>query len=85
MDLFLQLCYSEKKVLNREISCMANTYHKFLKKNIDLAPLGVEHSANEAVYFCTPKGTSIIGWAGVDGIHYCFIRGFGEMVLQSAP
>ena len=64
---------------------MANTYHKFLKKNIDLAPLGVEHNANEAAYFCTPKGANIIGWAGVDGIHYCSIRGFGEMVFAVSP
>ena len=60
---------------------MAYGYQGFLKKKIDLAPLGVERGADRAGYFCTPQGASIIGWAGVDGIHYCFIRGFGEMVF----
>lgn len=64
---------------------MANAYHKFLNKGIDIAPLGVERNTSEVTYFCTPKGASIIGWAGVDGIHYCFIRGFGEMVFAVSP
>jgi hypothetical protein len=36
-------------------------------------------------HFCTPKGAKVIGWAGVDGIHYCFVRGFGEMVFAVSP
>ncbi len=64
---------------------MAYGYQGFLKKKIDLAPLGVERGADRAGYFCTPQGASIIGWAGVDGIHYCFIRGFGEMVFAVSP
>lgn len=27
----------------------------------------------------------MIGWAGADGIHYCFIRGFGDMVFSVSP
>lgn len=64
---------------------MAVFYQKFLKQNIDLAPLGVEQIPDSPTYFCTPKGASIIGWAGVDGIHFCFIRGFGEMVFAVSP
>ncbi len=64
---------------------MTNTYRKFLSKNLDLSSLGVECRVDNAPYFCTPKGASIIGWAGVDGIHYCFIRGFGEMVFSVSP
>lgn len=64
---------------------MAESYRRFLKRNIDLAPLGVEQRADSDPYFCTPKGASVIGWAGVDGIHYCFIRGFGEMVFAVSP
>lgn len=60
-------------------------YQKFLKENIDLVPLGVGYQENAYPYFCTPKGANIIGWAGVDGIHYCFIRGFGEMVFAISP
>ena len=61
------------------------TYRNFTKKSIDLAPLGFEKGAGDETYFCTPKGAKIIGWAGVDGIHYCLIRGFGEMVFAVSP
>lgn len=56
-------------------------YSKFLRLGISLASVGIEIGNDEALYFCTPKGASIIGWAGADGIHYCFIQGFGEMVF----
>ncbi|MFR7832568.1 MAG: hypothetical protein ACLU3F_15310 [Blautia wexlerae] len=52
---------------------------------LDLAPLGVERQEENLPYFCTPKGAAIFGWAGVDGIHYCFIRGFGGMVFAVSP
>lgn len=64
---------------------MAAAFQKFLKKNIDLSPLGIERGTGHCAYFCTPKGADIIGWTGVDGIHYCFIRGFGEMVFAVSP
>lgn len=64
---------------------MATSYSQFLKKHIDLTSVGVEKSTDPVTYFCTPKGASIIGCAGVDGIHYCFIRGFGEMVFAVSP
>jgi len=64
---------------------MSRFYQKFLRKQINLAALGVEQNPDNTPYFCTPKGASIIGWAGVDGIHYCFIRGFGEMVFAVSP
>lgn len=64
---------------------MKLTYLKFLKYGIDLAPLGLERSTGDETYFCTPKGAKVIGWAGVDGIHFCFIRGFGEMVFSVSP
>lgn len=54
-------------------------------KNIDLTPLGIEKRDDNLNYFCTPRGARIIGWAGVGGIHYCFIRGFGEMVFSVSP
>ncbi len=61
------------------------TYKKCRQLNIDTAPLGIELCENENSYFCTPKGAIIIGWAGVDGIHYCFVPGFGEMVFAVSP
>lgn len=60
-------------------------YNKFNKLNIDTMPLGLEQGDNENLYFCTPKGARIIGWAGVDGIHFCFIHGFGETIFAVSP
>ncbi len=64
---------------------MDKTFQKFLSLGIDLAPVGIERREDNAPYFCTPKGASIFGWAGVDGIHFCFIRGFGGMVFSVSP
>ena len=64
---------------------MAAFYQKFLRKNIDLSPLSVMRQEDNDPYFCTPKGASIFGWAGVDGIHFCFVRGFGETVFAVSP
>lgn len=64
---------------------METTYQEYLKLNIDGSLIGLEQGANENYYFCTPKGASIMGWAGVDGIHYSFVSGFGEMVFAVSP
>ncbi len=64
---------------------MDKTFQKFLKLGIDLGSLGAGRSEDNSAYFCTPKGASIFGWAGVDGIHFCFIRGFGGMVFAVSP
>ena len=64
---------------------MDRTFQKFLQSKIDLSSVGVEFREDNAPYFCTPKGASIFGWAGVDGIHFCFIRGFGNMVFAISP
>jgi len=64
---------------------MKMVYDKYLKLYINGFRIGLEQGENESHYFCTPKGASIIGWAGVDGIHFCFVRGFGEMVFAVSP
>ncbi len=64
---------------------MATIYERYLKLNIDGFRVGLERGESESNYFCTPKGAKVIGWAGVDGIHYCFVRGFGEMVFAVSP
>ena len=64
---------------------MAAFYQKFLRRSIDLSPLGLMRLEDNGPYFCTPKGASIFGWAGVDGIHFCFVRGFGETVFAVSP
>ena len=64
---------------------MKLTYRKFLKSEIDLTPLGVTRCTDFQPYFCTPKGARIFGRSGVDGIHFCFVRGFGETVFAVSP
>ena len=61
------------------------TYAQFKKTNIDLAPLGFEQNENFVPYYCTPKNANILASAGVDGIHYCTIRGFGELIFAVSP
>lgn len=64
---------------------MDKTYEKFLRSGMDLAAVGIECCRENTQYFCTPKGASVFGWAGTDGIHFCFIRGFGGMVFSVNP
>lgn len=78
---------------------MAKMYQKFLQSELNLASLGIERHNDNAPYFCTPEGASILGWAGIDGIHFClrpetaynpdtpfcFIHGFGGMVFSVNP
>ena len=60
-------------------------YDKYLRLKIDRSLIGLENKGDFYPYFCTPKGADIIGWAGVDGNHYCFVRGFGEIVFAVNP
>lgn len=60
-------------------------YQKFKNLNIRHSAIGLEQSDNDVTYYCTPKDAEIIGWAGVDGIHYCTIPEFGEMILAVSP
>ena len=60
-------------------------YEKYKKLDIDFSQLSLEPGDTNGGYFCTPKGAEVIGWAGVDGIHCCFVKGFGEMVFAISP
>lgn len=60
-------------------------YQKFKGLDIDFSWLGLEPGDTCGGYFCTPVGAEVIGWAGVDGIHCCFVKGFGEMVFAVNP
>lgn len=64
---------------------MKVTCTEFLTYGIDMAPLGLVQRTGDDTYFCTPKGARILGWAGTDGIHYCFIPGFGDTVFAVNP
>ena len=61
------------------------TYQKFKSLPIDHSAIGLEQSDTDVTYYCTPKDAHIIGWAGVDGIHYCTIPEFGEMIFAVSP
>lgn len=61
------------------------TYRKFIETDIDCSEIGLIRRENSEGYFCTPKGAVIIGRAGVDGIHYCFVPGYGDTVFAVSP
>lgn len=60
-------------------------YEKYCGLDMDFSRLGLERGDAEGGYFCDPVGAKVIGWAGVDGIHCCFVEGFGDMVFAVSP
>lgn len=60
-------------------------YERFRQLDIDFSQLGLLPAGDSDRYFCTPRGAEIIGRAGVDGIHYCFVAGYGETVFSVNP
>lgn len=60
-------------------------YEKYKKLDIDFSQISLEQGDDRSDYFCTPKGAEVIGWAGIDGIHCCFVKGFGETVFTVSP
>lgn len=63
-------------------------YKRFKKLNLETSIIGLDQrnsNNNNTNYFCTPVGAQIIGLEGCDGIHYCFIKDFGEMVFAVNP
>lgn len=61
---------------------MNTLYEKYKNLKIDGSWIGLE-PGEETPWFCTPIGAKIIGWD--NGIHYCFIKGFGDMVFCVNP
>ena len=57
---------------------------KLKELGLDTSLIGLELGEGQE-YSCTPKGAEIFAQAGVDGIHYCFVEGFGEMVFAVSP
>ena len=58
-------------------------YEKFCQLDIDGRWIGLEKSDTCVEYFCTPIGVTVIGWE--NSIHYCFIRGYRDMVFAVNP
>lgn len=57
-------------------------YKKFQELDIDTTPIGLSREDN-IHYFCTPLNANVFGWD--NGIHYCFIKDYGEMVFAVNP
>ena len=64
---------------------ISSTYEEFCKLNIDKSAVGLGKSEYDVEYFCTPVGAEVIGYEGVDGIHYCFIPEYGDIVFAVNP
>ncbi len=62
-----------------------DAYARFLALSIDLTPVGFLVDNDPLPYFCTPKDAVILGRVGVDGIHFCTVPDFGEMVFAVSP
>lgn len=58
-------------------------YEKYCQLDIDGRWIGLEKSDMCVDYFCTPIDAAVIGWE--NSIHYCFIRGYRDMVFAVNP
>ncbi len=57
----------------------------FKKLKTDLSPLGFDMNGDFEIYYCTPQNAEILASSGIDGIHYCTIPQFGEMIFAVSP
>ena len=62
-----------------------NTYEAYKNREFDLAAFGLDRCGGDYTYFCTPVGADVFASPGVDGIHYCMIEGFGELIFAISP
>lgn len=58
-------------------------YEKYCQLDIDGRYIGLEKSEMGVDYFCTPINSTVIGWE--NNIHYCFIKGYRDMVFAVNP
>ena len=61
------------------------TYDHYINNKFTLSAFGIDRGESKSDYFCTPKGARLIGWTGVDGIHFCTIKSLGETVFAVEP
>ena len=57
-------------------------FEKFNSLKLDTTAIGLSKEDRDN-FLCTPVGANIFGWD--NGIHYCFIDGFGEIVFCVNP
>ena len=62
-----------------------NLLNSYLRSKLDLSHIGLHRGEKESNYFCTPVLSKVIGWADVDGIHFCVSKNFGDIVFAVNP
>lgn len=61
-------------------------FYRFSALPFSKVAIGLECNNSDRTYFCTPVGAEVIGWLGVDGIHFCFIPSISsDMVFAVSP
>lgn len=60
-------------------------YQKYLALELDGSWIGLERGSETSGCFCTPEGARVIGWETGSIIHYCFIKGYRDMVFAVNP
>lgn len=60
-------------------------YEAYKNKEFDLSAFGLNRCGEDDTYFCTPVGADVFAAPGVDGIHYCMVEGFEDMVFAVSP
>lgn len=51
----------------------------------DLSSLGFIQNCDFETYYCTPENAKIIASSGIDGIHYCTVSEFGDIIFAVSP
>lgn len=59
-------------------------FERYEQLNVDTSLIGLEKTDSSG-YSCDPIGAKVFAGLGVDGVHFCFIDGFGEMVFSINP
>ena len=63
-----------------------NLFKRFHALQFAKDAIGLGCNDSDVAYFCTPVGAEVIGWLGVDGIHFCFIPSISfDMVFAVSP
>ena len=62
-----------------------NVLNSYLRSKLDFSHIGFQRGEKWSDYFCTPLNAKVIGWAGVDGIYFCTIKGFDEIIFAINP
>ena len=67
-----------------KLSSIWKLYHSTKFNSLSLG-FRYEDPKKAIKYYCTPKKAQIFASTGVDGIHYCTIPNFGEIVFAVTP